>query len=906
MLNKRVEINGTNNNWTEHYPKKILILRLSLLMCIVIFSNTVIAQRIITGQLLDQDRKPVTNVSVSYKKIGSEALLGFSRSDSEGNFKIESRASNVDSIQLDFHHMSYTNHSVIVPNKSGHYAYSLTEEVRKIEEVNADNLPIFKRKDTINFNVEAFTSKQDRVIADIIKKLPGIEMDGDRILYQGKPIQKYMVNNLDLMEGRYSMINKNLPAEAVKNVQVVENDQPLKILDSVVFSDRASLNLELRKFTTTGSGKVGIGAAPLLWDVNLTPMTFGNTFQMLNSFQSNNVGVNVSQDLRPLYTASDGYFVNRASAGEGPSYIELRNVPSPGFEERKWLDNKVFMFSANMLQKLNNGLDLKGNISYYDDTRIRRGFTATQVFAADEVIVNDEVVDNRYRVNNLNVGAILEKNEKDIFLKNLFQYHKRWDSDQGDVLLNQEMPIQQYRLYTDEALMNSLSLGRFIGKQLVNITSNLEWHRTPQRLRVMPGQFEEVFNNGDPFDGVDQIVNYDDLNWENNIGFSHMIKRWRLSPNISLNYNRTNLKTDIERTAGGEKEVLGGEFHNDMRNSQLQLGVDLGMGWENRKWKLHLSTPYNVYYFNVKQQGQQTLDNAVRNTFNPSANLNYLMDATNEFNVNVSGGNEFDGLNNFYNGFIFREYRNIQRYNARLLGTQNFNTGIGYNYKNTLKANFANVRYEFAKAKRDYIYETLVDSLGRLRTTIGDRNSGTLSHNLRGGVSRFFPKIKTVVKLNGNMSWSGSDYLVNDVMARQKTFSYGSTFEVINNVSSVVAGEYKTTLGRTMNRLAEGRSNNVFYNNHYLSLFIYPIESHSITLSNSYYRNNISRQRDQYFLDAVYRFTIGKKKIDIELIAQNLLNNDDYVQQFSSDYELIQTTFELRPRQFLISTKFRF
>src|SRR5690606_28278686 len=187
-------------------------------------------------------------------------------------------------------------------------------------EIKVGNMPIYKRKDTINYDVNAFTSKQDRVIADIIKKLPGIEMRGDQILYQGKPIQKYMVNNLDLMEGRYGMINNNLPADAVKNVQVVENDQPIKILDSLVFSDRASLNLELKKFTSTGSGKVGVGLAPLLWDVNVTPMTFGKTFQMLNSFQSNNTGHDVAKDLRPFYTGG-GYFRTRATVQNGPSYL---------------------------------------------------------------------------------------------------------------------------------------------------------------------------------------------------------------------------------------------------------------------------------------------------------------------------------------------------------------------------------------------------------------------------------------------------------------------------------------------------------------------------------------------------------------------------------------------------------
>ncbi|WP_166336582.1 TonB-dependent receptor [Sphingobacterium chungjuense] len=876
---------------------------------IVFFSIDIAhSQVLISGKLFDLERNPIPNVSVNYKKVGSTALIGFTRSATDGTFQLESKITDADSIHLEFNHLSYARYSVIVANKTGQYTYTLSLQAKEIQEVKAAKLPIFKRKDTINYNVDAFSSSQDRVIADIIRKLPGVEMEGDKILYQGKPIQKYMVNNLDLMEGRYAMINKNLPAEAVRNVQIVENDQPIKLLDSVMFSDQASLNLELKRFTSTGSGKIGIGASPGLWDLNVTPMTFGQNFQMLNSFQSNNVGVDVAKDLRAFYTGETGvYFTNKdVNISDGPSYIRLRDVPSPGFEERKWLDNKIFLFSTNVLHKLRNELEVKGNISYYDDTRRRSGFTATHVFTADETILNNEAVDNRYRINNLDLGATIEKNEKNIFFRNVLKYHKRWNSDLGMVLLNEETPIRQQGRFTDEVFKNSLVLGRFIGKQLFNINSSLEWRTTPQSLQVMPGQFEDLLNDGNPYDRVQQLAQFEAMDWKNNMSFTRKWKKWRVSPILSLDYNRNHLQTDIELDENGENRLLGHDFFNDMRNSQIRLGVDLGFGFETARWKLNLATPYSAYYFHVDQQGVRTLDNALRNTFNPRASATYIANANHQFSASAAGGNQFGGLNNFYNGFIIGEYRNIQRYDARLLGTKKVSTSVGYNYKNTLKANFAHVQYGFDAAVRDYIYETQVDSLGRLRTSIANRESQNQQHRLSGGLSHFFASAKTVVKINGRTNWSSSDYFLNNVMARQKTFHYAADLEIMNNASSLIAGEYKTSIGQTVNTFAAGRSNTIFYNNHYLTVLIYPTELQTIILSNSYYHNNISGQPDQYFIDATYRVTMGKRKIDVELIAQNLLNNNEYVQQIITDYQLIQSRFELRPRQFIVSTKFRF
>lgn len=886
------------------YSEKVFFL-----LCTIVLSTTVASAQVkISGKLVDAAKKPVSNVSVGYKRVAGAALVGFTRSGADGSFQFESKITDADSIQLEFNHMSYAKYAVVVANKNASYTYVLALQAKEIQEVKAANLPIFKRKDTINYNVAAFTSSQDRVIADIIRKLPGVEMEGDKILYQGKPIQKYMVNNLDLMEGRYAMINKNLPADAVRNVQIVENDQPIKLLDSVVFSDQASLNLELKRFTSTGSGKVGIGASPLLWDVNVTPMTFGQKFQMLNSFQSNNVGVDVAKDLRAFYTGGTGaYFTNKdVNISEGPSYIRLRDVPSPGFEERKWLDNKIFLWSTNVLLKLDNDVEVKGNISYYDDTKMRTGFTATQIFTAEETILNSEAVDNRYRINNLDLGATIEKNEKSLFLRNVVKYRKRWNSDLGMVLLNEDRPIRQQSTITDEVFKNSLAIGRFIGKQLFNINSSLEWRTTPQRLHVMPGQFEDLLNDGNPFDRVQQLVQFEGLDWKNNMSFTRRWKNVRFSPIVSLDYNRNHLQTDIGLEDGVESRLLGNDFFNDMTNSQARLGVDMGLGFETARWKLSLATPYSAYYFNVNQQGGQTLNNEFRNTFNPRATATYIANAKHQLSARVSGGNQFGGLDNFYNGFIISEYRNIQRYDARLLGSKGVNGSVGYNYKNTLKANFAHVEYRYDAAVRDYIYETQVDSLGRLRTGIANRESQNQSHQLGGGLSHFFASAKTVVKLNGRTAWSASDYLLNEVLGRQKTVHYAADLEIMNNLSSVVGADYKTSIGRTQNTFAAGGSNTIFYNNHFLTVMIYPTELQTIMLSNSYYHNNIVGQADQFFMDATYRITVGKRKIDLELIAQNLLNNNQYVQQITTDYQLIQSSFELRPRQFILSTKFRF
>lgn len=876
-----------------------------VLILLLLSSLAGFSQVAISGRLTDSGKKPIPNVSVSYKKIGDVALSGFARTDDDGEFRFTVKIVDADSIQLVFNHLAYAKKSVILPNRTASYTYTLTEGIRILEEVKVSKKPIFRRKDTLDFNVDAFTSKQDRVIGDIIKKLPGIEMVGDQIYYQGRPIQKYMVNNLDLMEGRYGIINKNLPADAVKTVQVVENDQPIKILDSLVFSDKASLNLELKKFTTSGSGKIGAGVTPALWDINLTPMTFGKTFQMLNSFQSNNTGYDAGKELRHFYTGG-GFFSANELMKDGPAYIFLQNVQSPGFDETKWLDNRISLFSTNVLQKLKSGLELKGNVSYYDDSRQRSGFTSTRYFTSEESFVNTEEIDNRFRINVLDAGVLIEKNEKQIYLRNRLKYHKRWNSDRGELLLNGDERIAQRLSYTDEAFMNELSMARFIGRQLVNIRSNIEWHHTPQRLGVIPGQLTDILNQGNPYDEMRQTVYYKGMRATNGLGFSRRIKRWIISPNIDINYYNNSLETAISLKDEGQHRQLGDGYWNDVKSSQLQLALFSRFDFEKNRWKLSLSTLYSFFWYDVTQQGKESLSNTVKNTFNPSARAIYLIDQNNQVSAHASAGRQFGGLGNFYDAYIISTYRNIQRYDNRLLASNSMNTGVHYSYTNALKAHFANIGYSYSGGKRDYLFRNRVDGMGRTTVSIDDRESSNKSHKLTGGVSRFFQTTKTVVKLNGNMTWSESDYLLNDFMDKQSVRSYGGNLMVNNNLSSIVSGEYKIEYENMLSEFGNRKSNRVVYTNHYLNVSAFPADKHTIMINSSYYGNNVDGYKDQFFLDATYRYRLEKWKTDIEFTAQNLLNNSRYVQQISNDYQLIQSYFELRPRQFFISTRFRF
>ena len=130
-----------------------------------------------------------------------------------------------------------------------------------IREVRVSAPPIVQRSDTIAYNVASFKGQEDRYIADVLKKLPGITVDGEgKISYLGEAISKLYVEGRDLLGGQYGLATNNLSADAVGSVEVMELHQPIRALQGVKFAEQAAINLKLKKgYTIRPFGEVRLG-----------------------------------------------------------------------------------------------------------------------------------------------------------------------------------------------------------------------------------------------------------------------------------------------------------------------------------------------------------------------------------------------------------------------------------------------------------------------------------------------------------------------------------------------------------------------------------------------------------------------------------------------------------------------
>ncbi|WP_207428419.1 outer membrane beta-barrel family protein [Pedobacter sp. SYSU D00535] len=80
------------------------------------------------------------------------------------------------------------------------------------------------KEDTVEYRAADFPVRENSVAEDIIKKLPGVEVDREgNVTTQGKSVTRVRVNGRDYFEGDLKTATQNLPAEIIDKIQIIDD-----------------------------------------------------------------------------------------------------------------------------------------------------------------------------------------------------------------------------------------------------------------------------------------------------------------------------------------------------------------------------------------------------------------------------------------------------------------------------------------------------------------------------------------------------------------------------------------------------------------------------------------------------------------------------------------------------------
>jgi len=242
---------------------------LTLLFLISITATAFSQKRItgtIKGKIVDTVYKQsMADATVSVLTALDSTSVDYAVADAKGNFEITDLHAGKYRLIISFQgYNNYTKAFSVTTNQQVidlGFVY-MTKRVDLLKEVVVERPPIIIKNDTVEFNASSFKTKPYATVEDLIKKLPGMQVDKDgNIKAQGEQIQKVYVDGKEFFGSDPKIATKNLTADMVESVQVYDDmsDQAkfTKIDDG---SRQKTINIKLKKDRKKGLfGKINAG-----------------------------------------------------------------------------------------------------------------------------------------------------------------------------------------------------------------------------------------------------------------------------------------------------------------------------------------------------------------------------------------------------------------------------------------------------------------------------------------------------------------------------------------------------------------------------------------------------------------------------------------------------------------------
>lgn len=166
--------------------------------------------------------------TVFVESVKDSSLITYIISDKFGVFDLKGRsqASKVNLYISFVGYRPYERELIIDGNRTLKLEYiSLNGHIESLGDVVAQGrrAPVTIKKDTLEFNVASFKTKKEANVEDLLKELPGVEVDEQgNITVNGKPVNKILVNGKPFFGNDPTIATRNLTKEIVDKIQVTD------------------------------------------------------------------------------------------------------------------------------------------------------------------------------------------------------------------------------------------------------------------------------------------------------------------------------------------------------------------------------------------------------------------------------------------------------------------------------------------------------------------------------------------------------------------------------------------------------------------------------------------------------------------------------------------------------------
>lgn len=893
---------------------------LFFVILILINTNKIYAQITLKGSVKDSIGRPITTASILIKYNINDSLHNhYSLVDVNGNYNFSIDA-NSKSIRLQCISLGYQSETKNVNSLNKSYDFILKPSPIILKPVNITNKQsVIQKNDTTTFLVDAYSKKNEQTVEDLIKRMPGMDVDKDgNIKYNGKSIERVLIEGDDLFERDFKMLTKNLSADMVEKIQAIEKYNENPLLAGLAKTDKQILNLQLKKerlLNINGNVSLNTGLPLTKFDGRLNLISIMPNLKGLLLGAANNVGSNPFTILGILPPSSQQRFnlEDNIPAQTNPLLVNLPYFYYNGIDINRNNFNNAKIGSANFMLKPTTKTELK-LMTYLvadDNKQAQNKNTNFSINNLPPIVFNETnnlTKKHFYQAYSLYLTYKPNKSEQLKYVGKLGSNSIKQKAFSNLITGSLQQDLDEKSSSSEQRIEYTNRLGR---ETALNIELLYNYSQNPQNLIINPSNYTGFF----PPNTTSSEVVHQDANISLhqitlnarligklygqvitfNTGYNHLKRKFN-----TLLYN---LNNHSQETSNG----FGGNYDNLIQNFYIDGAYD----WElAKKLSLTLNSTYTIEQYDLKNVIEDTkLINEAYAYLQNKLTLKFKTEKSGTVNFQYSNNLNLPILTDVLPTYWLSDYKTFSKgtgtfvkrngntfslnysiadyYSTRMLSYTGFIYTTNYsNYINNLQ--FTPLYQIISKNTTNNYYPNYI-AYARLEkyldplkgNFIVDLNSiwtklPSISNNIENTIGINSTTLKTGYK-SGFKGWLSFDL---------------STTLRLNRQSIKTLEKYSISTKNFENRMA---------------LYLVPNDNFNIELGAEQYILPVNKaHKSLMFFDVKTRYQLKNKNWSFNFSALNILNNKNLSFDTLSQNQFNTQTYNLVPRIFMIGAYHRF
>jgi hypothetical protein len=855
----------------------------------------------ITGIIqTEKDKSPLESATIHLEIIKDSTVVSYTISNDKGYFSLEGKSFQKE-LRLYVSYIGLKTYSkkITINNKSLNLgAIIMKSQDNMLDEVVIKSrAPITIKKDTLEFNVKSFKTKKDASVEDLLKKLPGVEVDEQgKITVNGKPVNKILVNGKPFFGDDPTIATKNLTKEIIEKVQITDTKTKSEAFTGQKGDqNNKTINLTIKKENNKGwFGRLAAGKGTndhyeyaaiinrfdndrrfsvLLGgnNINSPGFSFGEIQKMFGSGGNTSISVSSSGGMN--------FSIGGRSFGTGEGIVKSKNS---GFTYADQLSKKIEINADYFHSGSNSNNESKSNRenilstgNYFSNSNT----TSNNDYASHSFNTEIDIkVDSTFMIN-IKPAFTLNKNEG-------FNTNYEETLDENKQLKNKSTSNNSSKSTVNQ-FKNKISFSKKFGKKgaFVGLTINNQIDKTDGK-NYNSSETEIINSNTIKRNQLrDNKSEYSNI--DSRLTYRKPLIAKKLFLDFAYQYS-TNKREDIKSTYDFDTTTQDHSNFNtllstDFTYKSTKSSPSLQISFREKKWSLSLKGGYVNRNIESEDKLRPNLNlNRNFNNIEARSSFSYSFDSRARLYTSYSVSNSIPSVSQIQPFVNENNPLNIITGNPNLKPTNNHRYSLSFNKFNFQAGTGFFIYANINSSENNIATKTTIDPVSLIRNTTYENVNGNYNLGLSGNYNKKFKldSLNTLtVRVGSYISANKNVFFFNGIKSNSSTKSIspslGLTLELKNIIQ--IFPRYSASFSRTIFAATNQEEQN--YVSHNLSINTKTLSNKKLEWQNNIrynYNPNVAVGFDKsaWFWNSSLSYSVLKDKGTISLKVYDLLNQN--------------------------------